>query len=104
MDRLKISGEYDHWSGWWDFTAVAEFEQVNGKSEGFIKKIEAVGMDLTEDVEKDILNALTKYGFEAPEGASIKDLSWINIPGMKRIQIDRGRIILEREPSPAGPS
>ncbi|HKY64596.1 MAG TPA: hypothetical protein VJR29_14415, partial [bacterium] len=61
-DRLKISGEYDHWAGWIDFTAVAEFEQKNGESSGYVKKVEAIGMDLTDNVKNDLLAAFRNFG------------------------------------------
>ncbi|HKX12233.1 MAG TPA: hypothetical protein VJP40_03700 [bacterium] len=103
-DRLKISGEYDHWSGWYKFTALAEFELKDGKSSGYVKKIEALGMDLTDDVKNDILAQFRNFDIEPPEDADIKDLSWVQLPGIKRIEIRRDRIILEREPKPGGPS
>ncbi len=103
-DRLKISGEYDHWSGWYDFTAIAEFELKDGKSSGYVKKIEALGMDLTDDVKNDILAQFRNFDVEPPEGVDIKDLSWVQLPGIKRIEIRRDLIVLEREPKPGGPS
>ncbi|HKY63874.1 MAG TPA: hypothetical protein VJR29_10675, partial [bacterium] len=87
-----------------DFTAVAEFEQKNGESSGYVKKVEAIGMDLTDNVKNDLLAAFRNFGFEPPEGADIKDLSWVQIPGIKRIEIRRDLVVLERVPKPGGPS
>ena len=103
-DALKISGEYDTWVGWVDFSAKVRFELKNGETSGKIYKVEASGIDLGSILEGDILKSFRQFGIKPPEDAKIDDLSWIQIPGMKSIEIDNGRIIIEREPSPIGPS
>ena len=103
-DRLKIKGEYKTKLCWVDFTAQLEFEQKNGETSGSLKKIEAVGFDLGDLFKTDILNAFGKFGFAAPENAELRDLSWIQIPGIKRLEIRRDKVIIEREPVSDGPS
>jgi len=103
-DELKISGEYKTKLMWVDFTAKLDLEQENGKTSGSLRKIKAVGFDLTSLLKEDILNAFRQFDLEPPEDAELKDLSWVHLPGIKRLEIRHDMIILEREPLGTGPT
>lgn len=103
-DDLKISGEYSTWVGFVDFTARLQFELKNGEVSGKLDKVKAVGFDLSSLFETDILNSFRRFDIAVPEGAKLEDLSWVQIPGIKRIEIAYGRVILERTAPKDGPS
>ncbi len=103
-DRLKIKGEYKTKLMWVDFSAILEFEQKNGRSEGSLKKIEAAGIDLGDCLKDDILGAFARFGFPPPEGAGLKDLSWVHLPGIVRFEIRSDMVVIEREAPSTGPS
>lgn len=103
-DRLKIKGEYQTKLMWVDFSAILEFEQKNGRSEGSLKKIEAAGIDLGDYFKEDILGAFSRFGFPPPENAELRDLSWVSLPGIVRFEITRDMVVIEREAASTGPS
>ncbi|MFO1462559.1 MAG: hypothetical protein U1F66_02195 [bacterium] len=103
-DRLKITGEYNCPIAWVAFSAQLEFEQRDGKTEGALTKIEAAGFDLGDFFKSDILQAFGKLGLSVPEDADLQDLSWIQLPGIRRLEITHDKILLEREPPPSGPA
>lgn len=103
-DRLKIKGEYQTKLMWVDFSAILEFEQKNGRSEGSLKKIEAAGIDLGDYFKEDILGAFSRFGFPPPEDAELKDLSWVHLPGIVRFEIRRDMVVVERQAPGTGPS
>ncbi|MCC6273701.1 MAG: hypothetical protein IT572_09580 [Deltaproteobacteria bacterium] len=103
-DRLKIKGEYKTKLMWVDFSAILEFEQKNGRSEGTLKKIEAAGIDLGDCFKEDILGAFGRFGFPPPEDAELNDLAWVSLPGIVRFEITRDKVIIERQAPSTGPS
>lgn len=103
-DRLKIKGEYKTKLMWVDFSAILEFEQKNGRSEGALKKIEAAGIDLGDCFKDDILGAFARFGFPPPEDAKLNDLSWVSLPGIVRFEIARDKVVIERQAPGTGPS
>lgn len=103
-DELKIKGEYDTIIGFVDFTARLQFELKNGEVSGKLDKVKAIGIDLSSIFETDILNSFRRFDIAVPEGAKLEDLSWVRIPGIERIEIAYGRVVLERTAPKDGPS
>jgi len=103
-DELKISGEYKTKLMWVDFTARLDLEQKDGKTRGSLRKVKAIGFDLTSMFQEDIIGAFRKFNIEPPADAKLNDLSWVHLIGIKRLEVRHDLIILEREPAGTGPT
>ena len=87
-----------------DFVAVLDVSIREGKIDAQVKKAEVSGLDKKDAFQEKLFNALQARGQAVPDGAGIKDLSWMDNQGIKNLVVQEGRILVEMYPPPTGPS
>lgn len=77
------------------FVAVIDVSIRDGKVDASVRKAEVAGMDESDRFRDKLFIALQNRGQKIPEGAGLKDLSWLDSMGIKNLVVQDGRILVE---------
>lgn len=95
--RAVIKGDYAWMLGSVEFTLTLDIAIREGKVTGGVRSVEAIGMDLKDVLAERIMGHFEKNGIEVPPGATLDDLSWLKIPGIKSLEIGPDLVLVERD-------